>query len=246
LNFQDALITQILLKEQIIHKCVGNFLEIGTYQGKYTLLCGRFFSNQTEVLFLNDVFNSLGEVSLDNKAEILSSYGSLSKATLLKNLEIYEFRNFKILEMSSINLNPKDFDSTFRFIHIDGSHQFNNVKKDLEFSSQVIDKDRGIIVVDDYRATHTPGVSKAIWASEVEKELIPLILGPTKVYFVPKESNWDLNRIHSLLAQYGIQVKKIKDFNQEMICVTNTDKSLYFVQSVINRLRKLSLRYPNV
>jgi methyltransferase family protein len=45
----------------------------------------------------------------------------------------------------------------FRLIHIDGSHLFEIVQQDIKLSKDIL-KDDGIVIFDDYRSPHTPGV----------------------------------------------------------------------------------------
>ena len=63
ISFQDAIITQILLSEQEKFGCNGDFLEIGTYEGKYALLCSPYFKGVGQTIYLNDVFDVFIDLS---------------------------------------------------------------------------------------------------------------------------------------------------------------------------------------
>lgn len=93
----------------------------------------------------------------------------------------YHSHNFRILEK---------FKNKFDLIYIDGSHNYEDVKYDLENSIKLINKN-GIIALDDYFHAHnfdgTYGVSKAV-AEVCKKEnlvfhVYPHAHGMVKIYF---------------------------------------------------------------
>jgi hypothetical protein len=53
--------------------------------------------------------------------------------------------------------------SLFRAVHIDGDHAAHAVAIDLEYAADTTASDGGIVVVDDFRSPHTPGVAAAFW-----------------------------------------------------------------------------------
>ncbi|MDP9074857.1 MAG: class I SAM-dependent methyltransferase [Actinomycetota bacterium] len=78
-------------------------------------------------------------------------------------------------------------------MHIDGSHQYEDVRTDAAFAKHALGRD-GIVVFDDYRTGYTPGVGAAVW-HEVADGLIPLCLSSQKFY-----GTWDPDSHISLAA----------------------------------------------
>lgn len=72
---------------------------------------------------------------------------------------------------------------TFRLVHVDGSHLYEIVKEDIETARAVLG-DGGVVIFDDYRALHAPGVAAAVWqaCADVHLPLVPLVLSDAKLY----------------------------------------------------------------
>jgi Methyltransferase domain len=67
-----------------------------------------------------------------------------------------------------------------RFVHIDASHLYDHVRSDIAMASKLL-KPSGIVVLDDFRSEHTPGVAAAAWEA-VTAGMHPVVLSPTKLY----------------------------------------------------------------
>jgi hypothetical protein len=50
-----------------------------------------------------------------------------------------------------------------RAVHIDGDHAAEAVANDLAYAASTTEPDGGLVVVDDFRSAHTPGVAAAFW-----------------------------------------------------------------------------------
>ena len=102
---------------------------------------------------------------------------------------------------------------TFRFIHVDASHVYSIVRQDIR-TAKLLLKETGIVVFDDYRSIHTPGVAAAIWQEVSHGNLIPLCLTPQKMY-----ATWDQMNV-SLAKSLRAWAKKRGDFttNTDMVC----------------------------
>jgi hypothetical protein len=77
---------------------------------------------------------------------------------------------------------------SFRFIHIDGSHIFSVIRRDIRTAKVLLNKD-GIVAIDDYRSVHTPGVAAAVWEAVTSDHLVPICLTPQKMYATWNSSN---------------------------------------------------------
>lgn len=70
---------------------------------------------------------------------------------------------------------------THRFVHVDASHLFDHVVTDLEIARTLLRPD-GIVVLDDFRTDHAPGVAAAAWQEVTRTGLKPFLLSPAKMY----------------------------------------------------------------
>jgi hypothetical protein len=64
---------------------------------------------------------------------------------------------------------------------VDASHLYPHVEADIRTSRMVL-HDQGMVVCDDFRQPHTPGVAAAVWAAVVCGELRPICLSDSKFY----------------------------------------------------------------
>ncbi|MFB9372190.1 class I SAM-dependent methyltransferase, partial [Kitasatospora albolonga] len=68
-----------------------------------------------------------------------------------------------------------------RFVHVDASHLYEHVAGDIQVARAALAPD-GLVVLDDYRSPHTPGVSAAVWEAVYVHGLKPVCLTPEKFY----------------------------------------------------------------
>lgn len=197
---------------QRLSKVNGDLLEIGVYHGKSAILLG-YFPRQDERLVLCDLFQSPGQTR-ENQAEKQFWYPELTRETFEGNYLRFHHRLPSIVICPSTKLiQIGRLTRTFRFIHIDGSHLYSIVRQDI-CTAKLLLKDKGIVVFDDYRSIHTPGVAAAIWQEVFSGGLIPLCLTPQKMY-----ATWDRTHL-SLLKGLRAWAMKRGDIsaNTEMVC----------------------------
>ena len=68
-----------------------------------------------------------------------------------------------------------------RFVHIDASHLYEHVRRDLEAARHILKED-GVVVLDDIRSEHTPGVAAAGWEAVSTGGLRPFGISTNKLY----------------------------------------------------------------
>ena len=81
-------------------------------------------------------------------------------------------------------------------MHIDASHLYEHVMDDIE-AARILLKPGGVVVFDDYRTLHAPGVAAAIWR-ETNRDLVPFAVTMNKLYasfgnadqWVPVVKDW--------------------------------------------------------
>jgi len=165
-----------LFLEEIQKKNPKKFLEIGIFHGVTARnVCDLMYKNhgfQFQYIGI-DIFNDGDEV----KNEVAPSYKFNNPLKTiyfkyLKRLNPYSVeavedllkkykKNINIIK-GNTNTILKDLNLTnVDYIFIDGGHDYNTVKNDLEYSKKFLSKE-GVILCDDYDLTYAPGVKKAI------------------------------------------------------------------------------------
>jgi len=238
-SIQDQLIFQLLLQVQQKNNLSGNLLEIGVYLGKSAVLLGANRGYNDEFIAC-DLFS--GESSSINNNENLLAYSGLTRKRFEENYQEVIGELPRILNCSSLKLWKELPTEKFRFIHIDGSHLYNFVKSDLLFATNALVAKGGLIVLDDFRAQHTLGVSKALWEEIFEGRLQPLIFSAAKVYLVlPEDRIYCLEQIRELLKEVSLDSEFLDLFPSKSIRVKGlSDADLY------NRNSKLTWWVPPI
>jgi hypothetical protein len=223
---QDLFIFQIILKHQEVHKIHGNILEIGAYLGKSAVVLGAYKSKNEEV-FICDVFQGLTDS--ENSQENDYSYSDLTRKSFERNYFKAHGELPKILECSSMKLWSEIPEEKFRFIHVDGSHLYDLVRNDLDFATNSLTVPGGVIVMDDFRAQHTLGVSKTLWESILSGKVFPLIFSASKVYLVPAgDITFNIEALQTELREGGYATESLNLFSNTSIRVLGlSDSDLY-------------------
>lgn len=202
LSFHDAAVMDGILSHQSEDGTKGNLLEIGVYAGKSAVLLGLHLQPKEE-FHVCDIFGE--PTDSRNSDEILRSYKNLSRIRFEENYNEFLGKLPTIHECLSLELPRILKDNKFRLIHIDGSHLYEHVVKDLEFATSAIDRQGGIIAVDDFRAQHTVGVAAALWKSILTGTLIPLVITPAKIYLGSPDVVFDFDKMKEKLDSHEIQ-----------------------------------------
>ena len=122
-------------------KKFNNFLEVGFSTGKFNTILNKFFNFDS--IFAIDTF-SAGINSSDLLANLVR-----------KNLTIICGRSDKKQNLDIL----KKF-QPFDLIFVDGSHEYEDVKKDLSTFSNML-SNKGVLMAHDIKSSEHPGVSKA-------------------------------------------------------------------------------------
>lgn len=157
----------------------GDLLEIGALYGKSTIVLG-VHARADETVHVCDVFESEAATSA-NQAENASSYPGLARDKFLANYRTYVKGDPRIIQEWSTVIPDHVEPSTLRFAHVDGGHLFETVVDDLRNVKPLL-VPQGVVVLDDFRALHTPGVAAAAWAEVVSGGLVPFALSEQKMY----------------------------------------------------------------
>lgn len=165
---------------QSSHEVSGDLVELGVYQGKSAILLGSYLRGE-ETLVACDLF---GRPASD--ADIGPGASQFYRDRLCRQDFEKNYRSFfdslpRIVEGPSSTILSYVEPRSSRFVHIDAAHRFSNVLQDVA-SARTMLCDDGIVVLDDYRTAHTPGVAAAVWESVLHGALVPLCVSDAKFY----------------------------------------------------------------
>jgi hypothetical protein len=165
----------------------GTLVELGTYLGKSAVIIGNFVREQDRFVALDlfgrsDLLNNSAE-ALANRSENQKSYKTLSRQQFEANYLALHPTLPEIVEAPSSEIVDHVKPGEARFIHIDASHLYGAVSLDA-LNARTLLRPGGVVVFDDWRAEHTPGVSAAVWESVFCNGLIPVALTSRKFYGV--------------------------------------------------------------
>ncbi|MCA1656567.1 MAG: class I SAM-dependent methyltransferase [Actinobacteria bacterium] len=148
---------------------VGDVLEIGVYKGRSAVLLGHLLGESERLVFcdlFDDPTAGYEGVTLDG---FLATYGH------------HHRRPPVVYQCPSRQLGELETTRVFRMIHVDGSHAYDDVRSDIALVPNLL-QGGGIVVLDDYRTLHTPGVAAAVWEAVATRDLSPICVTHDKMY----------------------------------------------------------------
>lgn len=180
----DYLMFGTLLEAQR-HSPPGAVVELGTYLGKSAVVLGDYIRDDDRFVAL-DLFGrtDLLEPTADaNEAELQRSYGTLTRAGFEANYLALHPVLPEIVEGLSSAITDHVPAGTARFVHVDASHLYDQVRVDVANTRHLL-RPGGVAIFDDWRSEHTPGVGAAVWEAVFGRGLIPIAITGYKFYGV--------------------------------------------------------------
>lgn len=157
LSHLDSELMCLLLSAQRAICVTRGLLEIGVYAGKSAaiLACA---ADDSEELVLCDPLIGTAHTPLAKKIPSLDA----TARWLREQTPTVDVVDLLVPSSALIGVlgNPS---ASLRAIHIDGDHGAAVVAADLRYASMRVTPAGGLIVVDDFRTAHTPGVAAAFW-----------------------------------------------------------------------------------
>lgn len=159
----------------------GDLLELGAYLGRSAIVMGRYLQSG-ERFTVCDLFDSEAPDE-DNTAEMAMSYRKTltRRAFEVNYLAFHEELPEVVQAPTSVLADGRIPAGSCRFVHVDASHLYEHVAGDIQVARAALAPD-GLVVLDDYRSPHTPGVSAAVWEAVYVHGLKPVCLTPEKFY----------------------------------------------------------------
>jgi hypothetical protein len=161
----------------------GDLLELGVFMGKSAIFLGQHLQDG-ESFTVCDLFES--EAPDDaNGAETAKSYPTLTRDAFEANYLSFHDELPRVLQAPSSVVPGEVKPKSCRFVHIDASHLYEHVHGDIGAARDAL-LPGGVVVLDDFRSEHTPGVSVATWEAVLNRGLRPICLSTQKLY-----ATWD-------------------------------------------------------
>ncbi|MFB6890020.1 class I SAM-dependent methyltransferase [Kitasatospora sp. NPDC056327] len=159
----------------------GDLLELGAYLGRSAIVVGSHL-RAGETFTVCDLFDSDAPDD-ENAAEMDGSYRrTLTRTAFEANYLSFHDRLPEIVQAPTSALaDGRLAPGTLRFVHIDASHLYEHVAGDLRVARAAL-RPEGVVVLDDYRSAHTPGVAAATWEAVFNHGLRPVVLTDSKFY----------------------------------------------------------------
>ncbi|MEU0032482.1 MULTISPECIES: class I SAM-dependent methyltransferase [unclassified Streptomyces] len=179
----DQMLFKWFLDRQESAGTTGDLLEVGVYMGKSAIFLGDHL-RQGERYTVCDLFEGDAPDGA-NQAESTKSYSALTRKVFEENYLSFHDELPRVLPGPS-SLVPAEVEPrSCRFVHIDASHLYEHVHGDIGAARDAL-LPGGIVVLDDFRSEHTPGVSIAAWEAVLNRGLHPICLSTQKLY-----GTWD-------------------------------------------------------
>ncbi|MGW0734244.1 class I SAM-dependent methyltransferase [Streptomyces sp. NPDC002851] len=175
----DQLLFDWFLARQLDRDDHGDLLELGAYLGKSAIFMGSYLRDG-ETFTVCDLFDSPAPDDPNSK-EMNRSYSTLTRRAFEANYRAFHDELPVILQAPSSVVADEVKAGSCRFAHIDASHLYEHVHGDILAVRDILGPD-GIVVLDDFRAEHCPGVAAATWGAVATTGLKPLCITATKFY----------------------------------------------------------------
>jgi hypothetical protein len=179
MNSVDFRLFQFILGEQNRRQLVGDVAELGVYRGKSAAVIGGYVK-QSETFTVVDLFRDDTGADAANAAEQAREYGGLQRNQFERHYLSVHDELPVVVEGLSHTIIDHAAAGAHRFVHIDASHLFPHVRRDIEVARGLLLAD-GVVVLDDIRSEHTPGVAAAGWQA-VAAGMNPIAISGMKLY----------------------------------------------------------------
>ncbi|WNM29790.1 class I SAM-dependent methyltransferase [Streptomyces sp. Li-HN-5-11] len=175
----DQTLFEWLLNRQESLGIRGDLLEVGVYMGKSAIFTGRHLRDG-ERYTVCDLFEGDAPDGA-NRAESAKSYSALTRRAFEENYLAFHDELPRVLQGPSSIVPDEVAPNSCRFVHVDASHLYEHVYDDIGAAHDAL-LPGGVVVLDDFRSEHTPGVSVAAWEAVLNRGLNPICLSTQKLY----------------------------------------------------------------
>ena len=193
----DVDLFRLLLHETHAQLGPGDLAELGVYLGKSAVLIGAH-QHTGETFTVVDLFGEEA-AGAANAEENDDQYAALSRAAFERSYLSVHDSLPAVVQGPSESIVDHARAGAHRFVHVDASHLYEHVQGDIEAVRTLL-APNGIVVFDDYRSEHTPGVAAAVWRG-LDSGLRPFALSPVKLY----ATFGDSRRWYDVVREWAVQ-----------------------------------------
>ena len=184
----------------------GDILEIGTYKGKSGILL-TLLAQPAERVRLLDLYADIQyEANPDSR-----DYKKLNQSQTIKNLNRFGSK-YELVIGNSLEIPSLIPGTSHRIIHIDGSHQYEIVRHDLQNALRILSPE-GVIILDDYSNFAYLGVARAFWEFYENNEIGIICATPARIYVAKKR----------YISSYQLALKELSLWRGSVGLGTNED-----------------------
>lgn len=176
---QDQALISWFLERQNRLAIPGDLLELGAYLGKSAILIGQYRVDDQR-LTVCDLFEDAAQ-DHDNDEEMRQYRSTLTRLAFERNYLAFYTALPSIVQGPTSTISGHVAPQSCRFAHVDASHLYEHVEADIK-ACRALMHTEGLLVCDDFRAAHTPGVAAAVWSAVTSGELHPICLSDSKFY----------------------------------------------------------------
>jgi hypothetical protein len=213
-GFLDGLDAALFLRlgeVQARHGIRGHLLEIGAWYGRSAIVLGAV-KRQDEELHVCDLFETPPPTAA-GRCELAGKDVPLAAPSRTQFEAAYEGVHGElpvVHQCASSMLSASELGANqFRFIHIDGSHNYDAVLRDIALARELA-ADKCVIIFDDFRNLGHLGVAAAVWPTVVSSEVEPFACTPAKLYTTLEKQHTHAYRraVETFAAERGNEVRR--------------------------------------
>jgi hypothetical protein len=204
----------------------GDLVEIGAFKGKSAVVIGDYLRPEEQFVVI-DTFGDAGLLGIAeegaDRTQGRNYFTSLSRTQFEENYLSLHDALPNVVQALSSDIVKHVAPGAARFIHVDGSHQYEDVAEDCRSVKQLLRND-GVVVFDDWRKPACPGVAAAIWDSALHDGLVPVALTPQKLYGVHGDAEPLMTAVREVVAAHpqALRLKEIDLFGRTVLSVSKT------------------------
>ncbi|QPP08576.1 class I SAM-dependent methyltransferase [Streptomyces bathyalis] len=218
----DIVLFDWLLSRQDRLEQRGDLLEMGAYLGKSAIMLQSYLA-PGETFTVCDLFGSAAP-SASNEREMRGSYSTLTRRGFESNFLSFHDELPRVLHAPTSVVPAEVEAGSCRFVHVDASHLYEHVRPDIAAARTTLRPD-GLVVLDDYRSSHTPGVACATWQAVLEDGLRPVCVSAQKFYGTWGDPAPVQDELHAALRERGDCWLQWQDVAGHRLLLVGADKA---------------------
>jgi predicted O-methyltransferase YrrM len=199
----DQALFRWFLSRQVASGHKGDLAELGVYMGKSAILIGDYLQRPGEAFTVIDLFEEVSD-EVENRAENERTYANLTQRSFEAHYLRFHAQLPRIVRGDSRSITEHARVGSHRFVHVDASHLYEHVRADAESAKRLL-SDNGVVVFDDIRSLHTPGVAAAVWEEILKGGLRVLVSSENKLYGTWSDPTAWLDGLRAWLPASGLE-----------------------------------------